>query len=276
VTCLLLFSSPVDHHDPSQWYRYRERVRDALLGAKAARSVSLDDDDPLFGYGADVKSVLARIDGVQPAAGEIALAQWSTIVFYSASVLFLGEGVEPRVVRSALRSEPFLREHVGRYALRSAGCAAFYLYPRVDADVAPTRRLVEHVRDRVYVGPRWMVSDGDGRVDEARFDVLRVAGESGDDLSGSVAFRPRAGRTEEEIWDMGAQGDGVAVLSADDPRVPRVLEAPEVGDELALFMGDDGGRAFPRVTIGRCHMDDTFVCLYNHPPPTDEQLQFVV
>jgi hypothetical protein len=276
VTHLLIYSSPVDHHDPAQWYRYRERIRDALTGAGAGREVSLDDD-PLFTYGVDLESVIARVNAVQPGRGEIVLAQWSTIVFYSAAVLFLGEGVDTQVVRSALRSEPFLKEHVGEYTPRSASCHAHQLYPAVDEDVTATRRIVGCVHDRVYVGARWMVNDEEGRVDDGRFEVLRGADGSGEGPLRSLAFRPRVPEIEEEIWKMGAQGsDGVAVLSANDPRLPAILEAADVADELTLFIGDGGGHMPPRVTIGRCHMDDTLVCLYNHPPVTDENLQFLV
>jgi hypothetical protein len=56
-----------------------------------------------------------------------------------------------------------------------------------------------------------------------------------------------------------------------------VLASADTSDELSLFLdGADAGRAFPRVTIGRCHMDDSFVCLYNSAYVKDATLRFLV
>jgi hypothetical protein len=277
VTRLLIYASPVDHHRPADWYGYRDRIHETLARAGAAGAVSVDDD-PLFTYGVAPESVLARVNAMQPGRSEIVLAQWSTIVFYSASVLVLGEGVDPHVVRSALRSEPFLKEHVGAYTLLSGTCYVYDLFPYDENDRPATRRIVERVPNRVYVGASWIVNDEEGVVDEARFEILgRVALGENRSPEAIVAFRPRVADDEEEIWTRARQGDGLALLSEDDPRLPVVLTSPDVDNELPLFMGaDEDGRIRPRVTIGRCHMDDAFVCLYNHESPSNEGLRLLV
>lgn len=274
---LLIYASLVDHHRPADWYRYRDRIHETLTRAGAAGSVTVVDD-PLFTYGVDPESVIARINAMQPARSAIMLAQWSTIVFYSASVLILGEGVDPHVVRSALESEPFLKEHVGEYTLHSGSCYVYDLFPYEEKDRPATRRIVECVPNRVYVGASWTVNDGEGVADEARFELVgRVPVGANGIPQTMVAFRPRVAGEEEEIWKGARQGDGLAVLGEDDPRLPVVLASPDIANELPLFMGaDDDGRTRPRVTIGRCHMDDGFVCLYNHQPPSSEGLRLLL
>lgn len=278
MTRLLIYSSPVDHHNPAAWYRYRDRIRGILDGTNAAPSASVDDY-PLFTYGADVGSVIARVNATRPRAGEIVLAQWSTIVFYSASVLFLGDGVDASAVRNALSAEPFLKEHVGAYSLDSGSCYAYERYPYENEDIAETRRIVECVPKRVYIGASWMINDGEGLPDERSFEVLhQLSLESGRIPEAIVVARPRSGDAEEELWRRARQ-HGVAVLGEDDPRLATTVEAVanESTEGLLLFMGSDAdGRARPRVTIGHCHMDDTFVCLYNHSRVADESLRFLV
>jgi hypothetical protein len=278
VTRLLIYSSPVDHHDAAAWYRYRDRIHDILAGARVAPLVTVDDD-PLFTYGVDVSSVIARVNATRPRPDEIVLAQWSTIVFYSASVFFLGEGVEARAVRSALSGEPFLKEHVGAYSLDSGSCYAYERFPYENEDIAETRRIVECVPNRVYVGASWMINDGEGLPDERSFEVLRrIPLKPGRIPEAIVAVRPRGDAAEEELW-RSARHDGVAVLSDDDPRLSAAVEAAasESTEELRLFMGSDAdGRTRPRVTIGHCHMDDVLVCLYNHSRVADEALRFLV
>ena len=278
MTRLLIYSSQVDHHNPADWYRYRDRVRGLVDGPGAASSVTVHDE-PLFTYGADPRSVVARVNGVQPGPAEIVLAQWSTIVFYSAAVLFLGDAVDPRLVRTALSGEPFLKEHVGAYSLGAGSCYGYERFPYENEDIAETRRIVECVPNRVYVGPSWVINDGEGRPDEERFEVLhRLPLKPGRIPEAIVTVRARSDGAEEELW-RSAKQDGIAVLSEDDPRLHATVEAAanEIVDALRLFTGSDAdGRTRPRVTIGYCHMDDVLVCLYNHPPVADETLQFLV
>ena len=277
MTRLLFYASPVDHHNPAAWYRYRDRTRDILTGANAAGSVSVDDD-PLFTYGTEVASVIARVNATRPRPGEIVLAQWSTIVFYSASVLFLGDGVDARAVRTALSGEPFLKEHVGDYSLESASCYAYQLAPYEDEEKRAVRRLVECVPDRVYAAPLDLLYDEEGAVvDEERFEVLRQRQPTRPGfLDGRAVFKPRSAELEEEIWDLGARLEGLAVLSENDPRTSVLLEATDFANELPLFTGEEARPLVPRVTIQRCHMDDAIVCLYNHAYVEGATLQFLV
>jgi hypothetical protein len=278
VTRLLIYSSPVDHHNPADWYRYRDRIHDILDRARVASSVTVDDD-ALFTYGADMGSVIARVNATRPHPGEVVLAQWSTIVFYSASVLFLGDRVEAPTVRGTLSDEPFLKEHVGAFSVESGSCYGYERFPYEDEDIAETRRIVECVPNRVYVGASWSINDGEGRPDERNFEILhRLPLKPGRIPEAIVAVRPRTDGAEEELW-RNARHDGIAVLSQDDPRLQSTIAAAasETTEWLPLFMGSDAdGRARPRVTIGYCHMDDVLVCLYNHPPVADESLRFLV
>jgi hypothetical protein len=277
VRRLLIYASSVDHHNPADWYRYRDRIRETLERANITGSIVVDDD-PLFSYGVDVSSALARVNAAMPRRGEIVLAQWSTVVFYAASVLFVGDGVDARAIGSALSEEPFLKEHTGDYALESATCYAYALYPYEDADVASTRRLVECVPRRVYVGAPELLNDEEGTLGTERFEVLRRREPTRPGyLDGVVAFRPRTRDVEEEVWRLGARLDGLAVVAEDDPRLPVLMEPTDLApNELTLFMGEEAGPRLPRVTIQRCHMDDAIVCLYNHPYVEGAPLQFVV
>jgi hypothetical protein len=278
VTRLLIYASPVDHHNPADWYRYRDRIRGLLDDSNVASSVTVDDD-PLFTYGVDVSSVIARVNATRPRADEIVLAQWSTIVFYSASVLFLGDDVDARAVRTALGAEPFLKEHIGEYSIDSGSCYAYARYPYETEDIVETRRIVECVPNRVYVGPSWLIDDGEGLPSGQSFEVLRrLPLKPGRIPEAIVAVRAPSDGAEEELW-RSARHDGVAVLSEDDPRLAAIVEAAgnEFYEALRWFMGSDAdGRARPRVTIGHCHVDDTLVCLYNHPRVADERLWFLV
>lgn len=267
---ILIYACPADHHDAASWYRYRDRFT-ALLSTEAEWTLRADDE-PLFRYDADARSVLSRLDRMNVAGGEIVLVQWSTYVFYSASALLLGPDVSLGAVQERMGGERLLRSYPAGFDANACGCAAYDLHPDSKAGLRTIETLVRLVDDPVYVGPSWMVNDGEGTPDNSRFDVLTLR----DDKRFAV-FRPRDHDVARETLKAITDGDGLAIVGRSDPVLSDVALLADATDELSLFLEPvDAQRRHTRVTIGRCHMDDSFTCVYNHPPIARLEPRFLI
>ena len=267
---ILIYACPADHHDVASWYRYRDRIT-ALLSTGAEWTLRVDDE-PLFRYAADARSVTARIDRMHVAGPEIVLVQWSTYVFYSASALILGMDVSRDVVEARMGGERLLRSYPAGFDAAACGCAGYDLHPGSEDGLHTTETLVRLVDDPVYLGPAWMVNDGEGVPDASRFDVLTLRADRR-----FAAFRPRDQDIASETLKAISVGDGLAIVGRSDPLVSDVALLADATDELSLFLQPvDAKRRHTRVTIGRCHMDDSFTCVYNHPPIARLEPRFMI
>ena len=255
---LLIFSAAFSRDFPASWYSYRDRILDAL-SASGCASVVTADDAPIFSYGIDPVAALARVNAMRPDAGQVIVAQWTAFEFYSSSVVVLGHGVTAESVTGALRSERLLRDHSGELTAQGALMYGYDLDVFTDEELLAALRLARRVPNAVYVAERPMVNDGEGEIDHTRFELLPQFGAPD---RGFVVFRPRTPEAEAEVVQSAARNDGVAVLQSDDPVLEDIARFADVGDELALFLDGADGQRRKRVTIGRCHMDDSFVAVY--------------
>ena len=267
---ILIYSCPADHHDAGSWYRYRDRIT-ALLSTGAEWTMRVNDD-PLFRYDADARSVVSRIDRMSVAEREIVLAQWSTYVFYSASALLLGPDVSIGAVQERMGGERLLRSYPAGFDANACGCAAYDLHTGSEDGLRTIETLVRLVDDPVFIGPSWMVNDGEATPDTSRFDVLTLR-----DDKRFAAFRPRDRDIARETLKAITDGDGLAIVGGSDPVLSDVALFADTTDELSLFLQPfDAKRRHTRVTVGRCHMDDSFTCVYQHPPMSGHEPRFLI
>ena len=273
---LLTYSASFSRDIPASWYRYRDRVL-RTLSASGCAGVVTADDEPIFTYGVHPSAAVARINAMRPDAAQVVLAQWTAVEFYSASVVVLGDDVSAESVKGALRSERLLREHRGEFAAQGALMFGYQLEVLTDDGLGAALRLARCVPNAVYVADRPAVNDGEGEIDDDNFEVLHQSGVGSNALAGGlVVFRPRSPEAEAEVVRGAARNNGVAVLQADDPLLADVARLAEIDNELALFLGGADDHRMKRVTIERCHMDDSFVAVYGLGLETGVPLSFLV
>lgn len=274
---LLTYAASFSRDIPASWYRYRDRVLHTLSTSGCAGVVTADDE-PIFTYGVDPLAAVARINEMRPDAAQVVLAQWTAVEFYSASVVVLGDDVSAESVKGALSSERLLREHSGEFAAQGALMFGYQLEVVTDDGLAAALRLARRVPNAVYVTDRPAVNDGEGEIDDDNFEVLHQSGVGSNAVDGGlVVFRPRSPEAEAGLVRGAARNNnGVAVLQADDPLLADVERLAEVDNELALFLGGADDHRMTRVTIERCHMDDSFVAVYGHRLETGVPLSFLV
>src|SRR5687768_18594047 len=105
-----------------------------------------------------------------------------------------------------------------------------------------------------------------------RFDVLTLR-----DDKRFAAFRPRDQDTARATLKAITDGDGLAIVGRSDPLLSNVALLADAADELSLFLEPvDAKRRHTRVTVGRCHMDDSFTCVYHHPPNPGQEPRFLI
>jgi hypothetical protein len=254
VPRFLTYAAPFSRDFAASWYRYRDRIADALAAGADARVIA--DDDPIFAPGIAAAHALARVNAKQPAAAEIILAQWTAFDRYSASVVFLGDGVSAESIKRALSAETLIREQAGELAVETALMFCFEPNLFRENGLASVIQIVQRMPNRVYV------VSARGMIDRDRFELVHSP--SGEEAMGVVALRPRAPEAEVELLQE-AWRDGVAVLEAVDPLLADFAWFKEYDNELAIFLGNAPSRGSKRLTIGRCHQDDELVAVYGHP-----------
>ena len=273
---LLTYSASFSRDIPASWYRYRDRVLHTLSSSGCA-SVVTADDEPIFTYGVHPAAGVTRINEMRPGAAQVVLAQWTAVEFYSASVVILGDDVSAQSVKGALRSERLLREHSGEFATQGALMFGYQLEVLTDDGLAAALRLARRVPNAVYVADRPAVNDGEGEIDHDNFEVLHQSGVGSNAVDGGlVVFRPRSDEAEADVVRGAARNNGVAVLQADDWLLADVERFAELDNELALFLGGADDHRMTRVTIERCHIDDSFVAVYGQRLETEVPLSFLV
>ncbi len=273
----LFYTSPVDHHNSESWEGLASSLKRAVVSAcDSGLSVQVGTR-PLFGYGTDTEEALAEIEEQHLAPREVRIDLWSSIVFYAAVCVTLGSGIRrkerralmSRLKKKELSDQTLLREHEGPYDLESGRVYGYSLSPSDDR--ATIARLLEPFDGPIYLGEHWLIQDETEQVDTKSFDlVFRV----GPNLAVFFASDPEA---EERIWEACLSGEGLIAFYADDPAEAALKRRFSDFEDLQILLAEHPSAAM-RVTIGRCHQDDSLVVVHGPPyaPELDESVLFVV
>jgi hypothetical protein len=204
-----------------------------------------------------------------PRRGRVVLLPWCDVEGFHAFAALAGEGVEVGAVRGALAGEHLVRAHAAGRGPADGGLVAYdyFQVPREQLD-----RVVACVPNPVYVGMLHALLGEDLQpADPREVEILRsetIANGSEWPHNELVAYRPLAGAPDaRRWWDVSRNPDlGLVVASDGDPVLSLGYEGMISRSALALLAGADAeGRLWPRVNVGE-FQDETFVCLYNHPP----------
>ncbi len=284
----LFYTSPVDHHNLEHW---------ADLGRSLSRAVATIGDSelsvevgtrPIFGYGSDSEEATAAVEEQRLAPRQVRIDLWCSICFYATVCLTLGPGVsrrERRALRRRLRkkelaAETFLRQHEGPYDLDSGCSYGYSLDPGDDRDRSTIADLLAPFDPPLYLGERWLLQDRSEQIDTDSFDLVvshrlsPIGGTSGPDLGIFLALDSAA---EERIWQACTAGEGLIACYPDDPAEEQLLRRFSDFEDLRIFLAE-APSAGMRVTIGRCHQDDSLVVVHGPPyaPELDEPPVFVI
>ncbi len=79
------------------------------------------------------------------------------------------------------------------------------------------------------------------------------------------------------VWQSCAHGDGVVILELEDPALDALTRSFADLRDLPILLAEHPGDS-ARVTIGRCHQDDSLVVAYDpqYAPDVDAPLAFVI
>lgn len=288
----LFFTSPVDHHNLGSWDGLGRSLK-AAVAASCGRDVSIEvGTRPVFGYDTDVDETLAELEELRLGPREIRVDLWCSIFFYGTICVTLGPGLRRqerraltrRLSKKELARHTLLREHEGAYDLDSGRVFGYQLFPGDDRARSTITEILEPFDGPVYLGEEWLVQDEDGILDNESFELiasrLKVAGSG---VEGAVEeylalFLARDPEAEARAWlNATASGQGLIALYADDAAEAKLVRRFTAFEDLPILLAE-APSANMRVTIGRCHDDDSLVVVYGPPwaPEVDEPVLFMI
>jgi hypothetical protein len=246
---------------------------------------------PVCGAGSDLGATIQSMSDQRLEAREIRIDSWFSYMFYETICITLGPEVRDperraltsRLCRQELSGETLLREHEGSYGLGSGLVFGYELFAGDDPARSTIRRLLEPLPDRVYLGEDSLTEDEEERDDEALEVIASRLRVTGSGVEGALdahlaLFRARDPAAELRAWTRATvSGQGLFALAADDPAlkalVGRFMEFEDLRILLAAAPSDT-----MRLTIGRCHPDDSLVLVYGPPrePEVDSPVIFVL
>jgi hypothetical protein len=274
----LFFTAPSGFRDSDRWSRLACSLKTAVeesCGGDVSVSIGTR---PVCGSGRDLVETLQGIGEQKLGARDVRVDPWCSYMFYETICITLGPGVRDpesraltgRLSRQELAGETLLRDHEGSYGLDSGWVFGYELFARDDRARSTIIQLLESFPDRVYLGEDWLTRDEDGRIDEAIEVIasgLRVADSS---VEGALdehlaLFRAPDSVAEARAWTRAtASGQGLIALAADDPAVEALVRRFMELDDLPILLAEAPSTTM-RVTIGRCHDDDSLVLVYGPP-----------
>jgi hypothetical protein len=276
----LFFTSPVDHHNLRDWGSLARSLK-AAVEAACGRDVSVViGSQPVFGHGTDVDETLAELEEQRLGLREVRVDLWCSIVVYATLCVALGPGIRRqerrallrRLLKKELTRQVLLREHEGSYDFLGGGYVYGYsISPGDDRDRSTLSFLLEPFDGPLYLGEPWLLQGTDERVDEEAFEVIvRPA----PNLAIFLANDPEA---EERIWEMATSGQGLIAFYPDDPAEAALVRSFADFRDLPILVAEAPSSGI-RVTIGRCHQDDSLVVIYGPPgaPEIDEPVLFMI
>ncbi len=275
----LFYTSPVDHHNLEEW---PDLARSLSHAAEAAcdRDIRLEvGPRPVFGYGTDVEEMLSALEAQELAPRQVRVDLWCSICFYAAVCVTLGPGIRRRERRDLIRrlgnkqlaGEAFLRQHEGAYDLDSGQCYGYHPEAADDRDRSTIADLLTAFDQPLYLGERWLLQDQNEQIDSESFDLIVP---SGPNLG---IFQAKDSAAEEIIWQACRNGEGLIAFYPDDPAEEQMLRRFSDFEDLRIFHAE-APSAGMRVTIGRCHQDDSLVVVHGPPwaPELDQPPMFVI
>ncbi len=225
-------------------------------------------DQPVIGYGTDSAAASQGFPQPPLAPTEIRIDLWTSIVLYATLRITAGHLVDPDRIRHALGDLTLLSEQQGIPTPDQARLRAYGDLP----SPATRGKLIAQLADPVYLGHL-----DEGLLDENGdpwngVEILRLESER------VAVFRLGDAETERVFWDgaFSSLGHGRILLDLEDPALPRLARRFEHFEDCPLLLSDLTDRR-PRITVGRCHMDDAYLCLYHsgiQPPSPPNRLGF--
>ncbi|MEO1366898.1 MAG: hypothetical protein AAFX50_06945 [Acidobacteriota bacterium] len=274
----LFYSSPVDARNLEEWGGFADTLRRAVLST-CGKGIAVEvGDRAVFRRGGDFEETLAGLEELRLGRA-VRVDLWSSVAGYGVIAFTLGFDIKraerralEKKLRKALRGEVPLRDLEGVYSEESGLVVGFALSA---ADDAAARADVEHLlfpfEKPLYLGERWLLQDGDERLDESSFQRIS------EPAPGLVTFLAADGDAEERIWRHCGSGDGLIALFPDDPVLPDLVRGFRQQRDLRILTSKHPHFGL-RVTIDRRPGGDPLVVAYTAtgPPEIEELPLFVV
>ncbi|MEM8995706.1 MAG: hypothetical protein AAGF23_13045 [Acidobacteriota bacterium] len=274
----LLYSSPVDVRNLEEWGGLADDLRRAVI-ASCGKGVAVEvGDRAIFRRGGDFEETLAGLEELRLGRA-VRVDLWSSVAGYGVIAFTLGFDIKraerralEKKLRKVLRGESPLRDLEGVYTEETGLAFGFALSA---ADDAAARADLEHLlfafEEPLYLGERWLLQDGEERLDESSFEHIA------EPAPGLVTFFAADGDAAERIWRHCGSGDGLIALFPDDPALPDLVRGFREGQDLRLLTSRHPYSGL-RVTIDRRPGDEPLVVAYTAtgPPEIEELPLFIV
>lgn len=258
---ILIYQCPVDHHGPNDWAAWNEKVTSCLRGYHQDQFgfyppfKIISNNKPLFYYGRKRASSIDDLKNETTVQSDVVeIRHWSTIVFYSAVAIIVGEGVEIEEVKRCLRHLILLNEYPNGFALEQVKLALYGNAPEQLLTWLKNKRYnseLVYVTNRPYEGFDW------NWLTPENWAVLR---ESSDNI---VVVQPKPGCPIELIWRYHMDHAFTAVGQS-SILIDTIIAGFDDCDDMALFLGKLKVKE-PIITFNRNHVDDCYFCAYNLP-----------
>ncbi|HQR08471.1 MAG TPA: hypothetical protein PLN21_16710 [Gemmatales bacterium] len=256
MSAVLLYFCPVDHCCLDQWNTWAESVVQALLWVPSDEEVKpfpavRISNSPVFTYDGQLTPIatLSKETTIEPSAIEV--RHWSTIVYYSAVAIVIGEDIDVTEVKKRLCHLQLLNQHLNGFDLKGIKLALYHHCAILDLKF---RQFINRGGFMVYL-TGWYQEDP-----EEQKWVLQREPKPVYDV---CVIQPNDDSRDYEIWS-NSNGNNLIAISLASSFIDALISVFHENDDLQPFLGKWKIKE-PMITFNRNHTDDTFSCTYNLP-----------
>lgn len=249
MSTTLIYACDVDHHSPERWSAWLERAHLDLncyhlstYQYKPPFKVELKEE-AVFRYGKR-KPMASLSEELYVEGNVVSIRKWSTIVFYSAVAVTIGDLLDVREIKDCFRHHLLLNEYQHGFEYKKVKLIG------VNCGEEELTKVGEHIsRHREFV----LITNQEPQ--DRRLIIQQELTPAAGDVF--VVEPINVASTEWRYPD-----SSFIAISRHSPFIDAIVSAFGELEDMTLFLGKWKLRE-PIMTYGQNHADDLFLCTYN-------------